>query len=359
MSQGAAIILVIEDNPDITKIMKIMLEHAGYQIVAANLGQHGLDYLKQHDVDLVLLDIMMPEMDGFEVLKQIRAQHSMVQLPVIMSTAIADQESVVRALELGANDYVTKPINFPVIQARINAHIALKELAEKNREFVSITSHDLKKNLALILDVVGEMDNELRNSKVGDDLLMMTGLISDSAITMKEITEDFLELDVLEKGRIRLFRSRFNMNDLINKVINQNQQYANKKSIRLTSELDTLVPRVNADSHRLEQVLNNLIGNAIKFSGPDTTVVVKCHSDIENLRVEVCDEGPGIPLDEIDRVFEKYAPISNKPTGGEVSTGLGTAICKHFVALHEGQIGVHNNDSGGATFWFSLPAVEQ
>lgn len=355
MSQGAAIILVIEDNPDITKIMKIMLEHAGYQIVAANLGQHGLDYLKQHDVDLVLLDIMMPEMDGFEVLKQIRAQHSMVQLPVIMSTAIADQESVVRALELGANDYVTKPINFPVIQARINAHIALKELAEKNREFVSITSHDLKKNLALILDVVGEMDNELRNSKVGDDLLMMTGLISDSAITMKEITEDFLELDVLEKGRIRLFRSRFNMNDLINKVINQNQQYANKKSIQLTTSLDTPVSRVNADSHRLEQVLNNLIGNAIKFSSPDTTVVVKCQSDSESLCVEVCDEGPGIPLDEIDRVFEKYAPISNKPTGGEVSTGLGTAICKHFVALHDGQIGVHNNDGGGATFWFSLP----
>lgn len=359
MMSGGAVILVIEDNPEISKIMKIMLEHAGYQAVLASRGIEGIDYLQQHEVDLVLLDIMMPELDGFEVLKRIRARYSMVELPVIMSTAVADQDSIIRALKLGANDYLTKPIDFRIAQARINAHIALKELAQKNREFVRITSHDLKKNLAVILDVARELGDELRAANGTEDWLMMVNLVQSAASTMKRITEAFLELDVVEQGRVRLFRNQFNMNDLINKVIGQNEQYAEKKAIRLRSELDQGLPKVNADADRLEQVLNNLVGNAIKFSGPDTTVTVKSRHVDGQVQIDVCDEGPGVSEDEIGRFFEKYAPISNKPTGGEVSTGLGTAICKHFVELHQGKIAVRNNAGPGLTFWFTLPLAER
>jgi signal transduction histidine kinase len=355
MQSTAAVVLVIEDNAAIRKILEAMLAHAGYTVMLADNGQAGLDILAVSEVDLILLDIMMPGMNGFDVLKQLRKEHSMVNLPVIMVTALTEQEHVLKALNLGANDYLSKPVNFRVALARINTHIALKNLAQQNRDFVSITSHDLKKNLAVIQDVAEVLTDNLREKKADRDVLEMLGLITASTKTMKHITEDFLELRVVEEGKLRLFKSEFNINDLIDKVLSRNNQQAVKKSIGLMTELSDGVSVINADSERLEQVLENLIGNAIKFSQADTCVRICSMLEGDCVRVEVVDEGPGFSEDELEIVFDKFAPISNRPTGGEVSTGLGLTICKQFIGLHNGEIGVRNNPTSGATFWFSLP----
>lgn len=355
MQSTAAVVLVIEDNAAIRKILEAMLAHAGYTVMLADNGQAGLDMLAVSEVDLILLDIMMPGMNGFDVLKQLRKEHSMVNLPVIMVTALTEQEHVLKALNLGANDYLSKPVNFRVALARINTHIALKNLAQQNRDFVSITSHDLKKNLAVIQDVAEVLTEALREKNAEKDVLEMLGLITDSTQTMRRITEDFLELRVVEEGKLRLFRSEFNINDLINKVLVRNNNQAVKKSIGLMTDLSENVSVINADSERLEQVLENLIGNAIKFSQADTSVRICSMLEGDRVRVEVIDEGPGFSEDELEIVFDKFAPISNRPTGGEVSTGLGLTICKQFIGLHNGEIGVQNNPAVGAVFWFSLP----
>lgn len=355
MESGTATVLVIEDNIEVRKILKVMLGHAGYSVLEADNGLAGLSLLADSEVDLILLDVMMPGIDGFDVLKQLRKEYSMVQLPVIMVTALTEQEHVLKALNLGANDYITKPVDFRSTLARINSHIALKNLAQQNRDFVSITSHDLKKNLAVILDVTEVLEESLREKLDDGDIMEMLGLITESAGTMKRITEDFLELRVVEEGKLRLFRSEFNLNDLITKVLSRNNEQAVKKSISLMTDLAGDVPLIHADSERLEQVVDNLIGNAIKFSQPDTCVRICTRQDDAQIITEVIDEGPGFTEAELPIVFEKFAPISNRPTGGEVSTGLGLAICKQFISLHEGQIGVQNNPGVGATFWFSLP----
>lgn len=355
MESGTATVLVIEDNAEVRKILRVMLGHAGYSVLEADNGQAGLDLLTETDVDLILLDVMMPGIDGFDVLKQLRRDFSMVQLPVIMVTALTEQEHVLKALNLGANDYITKPVDFRITLARINSHIALKNLAQQNRDFVSITSHDLKKNLAVILDVTEVLDETLRSKLDDSDVMEMIGLIAESASTMKRITEDFLELRVVEEGKLRLFRSEININDLVTKVLARNNEQAVKKSISLMTDLAGDVPVTRADSERLEQVLDNLIGNAIKFSQAETCVRIVSVSENGRVIVKVIDEGPGFTEAELPIVFEKFAPISNRPTGGEVSTGLGLAICKQFISLHKGDIGVQNNPGVGATFWFSLP----
>jgi signal transduction histidine kinase len=348
-------VLVVEDDEDIRLLMQQVLKKLGCQVMTAANGGEAKQHIEQESLDLVLLDVMMPVVDGFEVLEWTRERFSMVELPVIMVTALSENDYVVRALQMGANDYVSKPFNFSVMQARVNTQLMLKRLAEQNNEFLRITSHDLRKNVALISDVISVMGERVTEHELDEDFHEACSLIKTSAGTMKRITEDFLELQVIHDGNIRLFKSVFDINELIMRVIEQDQAYAKRKGVMLKTGLDTAPPLIRADATRLEQVLANLIGNAIKFSQPGTTTWIRSKHAGSEILVEVCDEGPGFLPEEIDRVFHQQGGLSNRPTGGEVSTGMGLMICDRFIRLHDGRIGVLNNCGPGATFWFSLP----
>lgn len=348
-------VLVVEDEEDIRVLTQQIIEKMGCQVITVANGGEAIESIEQHAPDLVILDVMMPLIDGFEVLKWIRERFSMVELPVIMVTALSEGDFVVRALKMGANDYVPKPFDFNVIQARVNTQLMLKRLAEQNSEFLGITSHDLRKNVALISDVISVMGEKVDEHKLGEDFQEACSLIKTSSETMKKITEDFLELQVIHDGNIRLFKSVIDINELIMKVVEQDIAYAERKGVILKTELDNEPTTTKADATRLEQVLANLVGNAVKFSPPDTTTCIRSRNTEDGIRVEVCDEGPGFMDDEIGRVFYQQGGLSNRPTGGEVSTGMGLMICARFISLHDGEIGVTNNHNSGATFWFSLP----
>lgn len=135
----------------------------------------------------------------------------------------------------------------------------------------------------------------------------------------------------------------------------RNTAYAGSKGIALHMQFEPGLPPIQGDDFRLMQVLENLLGNAIKFSPRGAHVTVSTRREDDRLVCEVADTGPGIPEDERERLFAEYARLSNRPTGNESSTGLGLSICKELVALHDGEIGCRNNPAGGATFWFRLP----
>lgn len=348
-------ILVVEDDEDIRRLMQQIMQKLGYKVITAADGAEAMAHIEQQSLDIVLLDVMMPVIDGFEVLGRIRERFSMVDLPVIMVTSLSEDDYVVRALKMGANDYVSKPFDFNVIQARVNTQLTLKRLSAQNKEFLEITSHDLRKNVALITDVISDMDEQLQGLELGDGFKSACALIKASSDSMKRITEDFLELQVVQDGNILLFKCPFDMNELIKKVIDQERIYADRKGVMLTSTLLASPVMVNADMTRIEQVLVNLVGNAIKFSQPGTTTCVHTINRGREILVEVSDEGPGFLPEEINSVFQQQGTLSNRPTGDEVSTGMGLMICERFIRLHEGQIGVVNNSTPGATFWFSLP----
>lgn len=353
---GQGQLLVVDDNEMNRDMLSRRLKREGYTVQVAEDGYQALDMIRSQRFDLVLLDIMMPGMSGFEMLPMIRETYSLVDLPIIMATAKDESEDIVEGLRLGANDYVTKPIDFPVLLARVQIHLKLKELAQLKDEFIRIASHDLKNPLSTVL-----MSAHIVRDKVPPGTVMpeqihnMLGFIIRRGDEMQRIIRDFLDFQAMQDGSLSLELSPINLNDIAKQIIESNADYATSKEINLMSELDSALPEIRADSARLSQVAQNLVGNAIKFSPKGTVAVVRTRKSDNTVVLEICDSGPGLTEEDLSKAFTKYAKLSNKPTGGETSSGLGLAICKQMIDLHRGKIGVFNNPERGATFWFSIP----
>jgi signal transduction histidine kinase len=172
---------------------------------------------------------------------------------------------------------------------------------------------------------------------------------------MQKLIEDFLDFQAMEDGQIKLIRETIDLNELAHSALERNASYAAKKTITPHLDLEEALPLVNADKSRVNQVFDNYVSNAIKFSPPGQHVIVCTRRTEVGILVEVRDSGPGLTGEDMKKLFVKYAKLSNQPTGGEKSSGLGLAICKKVIELHGGQTGARNNPEGGATFWFELP----
>jgi two-component system, sensor histidine kinase and response regulator len=350
-------ILVVDDNQDNRQILATRLKRRGYNVDMAEDGHVALQKVDDQRFDLVILDIMMPGIDGFEVLTSLRKTYSLAELPIIMATAKDDSTDVVNALKLGANDYVTKPIDFPVLIARVQTALSLKSLSRLKDEFLRIASHDLKNPLWSVM-TSAQMLQEMYTSgeTIDENGSRMLSIIYRHTRTMQRIIEDFLDFQAVEDGQLSLTKKPVDLNALAGQLVELLKENADKKGIPLALELAPGLPSVPADEARIGQIIENFIGNAIKFTpkqGGPTTIKTSMQADI--VLVEIQDSGPGLKEEEMSQAFVKYSRLTSKPTGGEKSSGLGLSICKQLVELHGGQVGVRNNPSGGATFWFTLP----
>ncbi|MGD8573081.1 MAG: HAMP domain-containing sensor histidine kinase [Gammaproteobacteria bacterium] len=349
-------LLIVDDNEMNRQLMTLQFKRAGYNIVTASNGHKALELIETTAFDLVLLDIVMPGMNGLEVLEEIRKHHSLISLPVIMVTADDLEQSVVTSLQLGANDYLTKPLNIPVALARIKTQLALKDLATLKDEFVRFASHDLKKPLIVMMDIAAEMKSSCQPGEpIPEDFPMLMDLMTRTGDNMQKVIAGFLNTESTSAATPEPKIKSITLNDIVDKSLQANESYARKKGVRLKKELADNLPAIEGDEFRLSQVLDNLIGNAMKFSPRETTTVVRTHADEDYVYAEVCDGGPGLTEDDMKKLFTRYAKLTNRPTGNETSSGIGLSMSKQFVELHEGKIGVKNNPDHGATFWFSIP----
>lgn len=352
----SARILVVDDNEMNLDVLTRRLTRQGYEVLQATGGREALDVIESQNVDLALFDVMMPEVSGLDALAIVRETHTLADLPIIMVTARSQREDVVAALELGANDYVTKPVDFPVLLARVRTHLELRRLSQLKDEFLAIASHDLKNPLTDVLGVAGLVEELVRpGTPMPEPLHALVSNMKKSAKRMQAIIEDFLDFNALDNGQLELSRKPVDLLEVTRDVTQANRTYAESKRITLDVELPENLPLVPADRARVAQVVQNLVDNALKYGKANGTTLVRVTVEQDGVRVEVADCGPGIPDGKLESVFEKYARVGNLPTGGERSSGLGLHICKQIVELHGGQVGVHNNPGGGATFWFTLP----
>ena len=305
MRQAAAInpiksenisLLVVDDNDLNRELIALQLKRHGYLVAEANSGYKALELLQTQRFDLVLLDIMMPGMSGIEVLEHIRKEHSMLNLPVIMVTADDLENSIVDALKRGANDYLIKPLNLSVTFARIKTQLALRNLAKLKDEFVKFASHDLKKPLIVTLDIVETLQKECSaGSLVNSEILELINLIHQTGENMQKVIEGFLNTeDFATKDPTLQFEST-QFNAIVAKSINDNCSYAKKKQITLVSELAPGLPEIQANEFQIAQIIDNLLGNAIKFSPPHTETIIRTHTDGTFVYAEISDGGPGIP----------------------------------------------------------------
>lgn len=238
------------------------------------------------------------------------------------------------------------------VNEKLEAMIRVKD------DFLRIASHDLKNPLMVIrmaADLLSESSATASLPSIQREKITM---IARSTTQMQNIIEDFLDTQALEDGQFILAQERSDCGELLRQAIDLNRDYALGKEIDLILDVQGETPSVMVDPRRVSQVLQNLIGNAIKFCAPGDSVTVGCKPTDESIRVEICDSGPGLTEEDMSHVFTRHSRLSRKPTGTETSSGLGLHICKQLVELHGGRIGVRNNDDRGATFWFELPRVE-
>jgi signal transduction histidine kinase len=362
-------VIVVDDSIETADVMVRHMRLEGFDARSLNDPVVALEQIKADPPDVVLLDVNMPRMNGMEVLERLRSYPPTTELPIIMVTANNEPVDIVRGLDLGANDYLTKPPQFEVLAARVRTQIKIKRLQDQRRKdiaelrelsaikdkFLQIAAHDLRNplnNIVLGIELLGRVypDTE-RPIERFDEIL---GTMRSAANVMRSIANDFLDLQAIRTGSIQLNRKPVSLNEMARSIVAQYQAQADAKELVMRVILDESLPPVLVDEDRMVQVISNLVSNAIKFSPAGATVGVRTRAVNGQVMVEVVDTGPGIPPEEIPLLFQEFVRLSNKPTGGEKSSGVGLSIARQLVELHGGRIGVKSQVGKGSLFWFTL-----
>lgn len=349
-------VLIVDDAPGVAEVLAMKLGRDGYRVATASTAQQATQAIDEREFDLILLDIRLPDGDGFELLRQLRERRSLLDTPIIVISGLDQTSDVITALQYGANDYITKPFDLAVVVARIRTQITIKRVKDINDHFLRVASHDLKKPLLVMLDAARQLQAGYPLGAALDaDALAALAFIVESGDFMQRIIADLLELGALRDQKLRITKRPTDVGAIVRQAVARNLLYARSKGCELKMEFARDLPNIQADDARLMQVLENLIGNSIKFGPVGNVVTLRTAREGGSLICEVADTGPGIPEKEMKLLFKEYARLSNSPTGGETSTGLGLSICRELILLHGGEIGARNNAGAGATFWFRLP----
>jgi len=350
-------ILVVDDSDGIRDTLSIALEREGYTVTTTGDANEAQDLIGANRFDLILLDVKLPGgLGGLDILGTIRTQYSLLDLPVVMISGSSESDTVVAALQAGANDYLVKPLDMHGVRARIKTQLTLRHFKELNDRFLRTASHDLKKPVMLMLDIAQQLKEHCPpgTAMTGDDHSSLALLI-ESGEYMQKIISEFLDLSSIQSGRFPISKTTTDLGAIVRQTVARNSGYAKSKDMTLGLKFLSDLPLIVADKTRIMQVLDNFIGNAIKFCPAKSRIVVTTKNDGAWLVCEISDDGPGIADEDMDKLFVEYAKIQNRPTGKEKSSGLGLSICKELILLHDGEVGADNNPEGGARFWFRLP----
>ncbi|MFZ4547269.1 MAG: hybrid sensor histidine kinase/response regulator [Bacteroidales bacterium] len=353
------VILVVDDQPTNIKVIASILGQK-YSLSFANNGMNALKILEKSLPDLILLDIMMPEMDGFEVCKRIKENENTREIPIIFLTAKTDIADVIKGFNLGAVDYIIKPFNPVEMEVRVKNHLNLyhshKEIEQVNKEkdkFFSIIAHDLRSPFNAIVGFSQLLLEQVKDRDF-DGIEQYAGIILRSAELALGLQNNLMEWAQSQTGRIEFNPILFELDKLINEIALLFTDIANQKSITLNMEL-VQSTSIFADKAMIGTVLRNLISNSIKYTKPGGTITITTTASEQDVIISVSDTGIGIPKIAIDNLFRIDKNQSTPGTQDELGTGLGLILCKEFIEKHDGQIEVESEINKGTTFLVILP----
>ncbi len=348
-------ILMVDDTPANLGVLVETLGAAGYRLMVAEDGEEALAQTEQTLPDLILLDVMMPGIDGFETCRRLKDREATRDVPVLFMTALGETADKVRAFAAGGVDYITKPIEHEEALARVRTHLALRRL-QREREaqlalkerFMRIAGHDLRSPLCLMMISCGVARRE---ESLSEKVRLCLDNILESAVEMRRIIDTFLELrGAGETGRV-------DVRMLIAAVLRQHALAAEHKEIVLAADENEGDALAAGDAGFLFQALTNLVSNALKFTPSGGRVSLRAQAAGQCVRVEVSDSGPGVPVAERERLFCERARLSPRPTAGEASHGVGLAIVKQLIESQGGAVGAEFPTGGGSVFWFEVPGA--
>lgn len=360
-------LLIVDDVAQNIQIVASMLKFDHYRLSFALSGQVALQLIEQQKFDLILLDIQMPEMDGFAVCEKLKQDERTRDIPVIFLTANASTDHTIQGFQLGAVDYITKPVEPMELRARVRTHLELKlardqilaqndklkYLNHEKSELLRIVSHDLRTPLTVLSSGLEFLHQALPEAepRVGRRLNNMRIATE----RMEAIINHFLNRDAIQLGRRTVHAEPFEIPQVVAKVIRHHQEWAASKQLQLQTEFSGELAMCS-DRAALEQILDNLLSNAIKYSPADRSIRIRADAgENDEIRLEIEDQGPGFTLEDQRHLFARSGRLSAEPTSGEESLGLGLSIVKRMVDLMQGRISCVSTPGQGACFVLNLP----
>lgn len=417
-------VLLVEDSQTQALLLKEALEENQLKVSIARDGIEGLKFLKSESPQVIISDIEMPNMNGFEFCQNVRKNKAFDSIPIILLTTLSDAMHVIKGIDCGADSFLTKPspiylllstisdalenkslnermgedqkmdfcfegirhqlqVNYSqitslllstyvnAIQKNHELELAYRKLnlihheVEKNNDdlqrlnteknhFLGMAAHDLRNPLTVIQGYSSLLMDKL--STVNDQgYLSMLERIQRSSTFMLGMINELLDISIIESGQVRLNLSEIDFYKLVKDDVSISKGLAEKKQINVEFKGDEKIPKVTCDPNKMEQVINNLISNAIKYSNPGSTIEISLTSNATEVILAVKDQGIGIPVDMQQRLFQPFIKGMPKGTNGEMSSGLGLTIVKKIVQEHKGRIWFESIEGKGSTFFVALP----
>ncbi|MBV6511953.1 MAG: hybrid sensor histidine kinase/response regulator [Ignavibacteriales bacterium] len=418
-------LLIVEDSPTQLEQLRYILEQNGYNVRTAREGKSAYDMILESKPALVISDIVMPEMNGYELCTKIKESPDLKDISVMLLTNLSDPQDVIKGLQAGADNFLTKPYNEYFLLSRIsyillnkdlrdrssssdmgihivfggekyfinsdrmqiidlllstyenaiqknselaeankqllNMHreiarknIELEKLNEDKNKFLRIAAHDLRNPTSAILSFSVLMMEEIWHKLDENEKEFLT-IIKDSSEFVLKLLNELLDVAVIESGNLSLNLEETDIVALTEKNVSLNRVIADKKKLKIVFTPEVPELRLSIDAVKTEQILNNLISNAIKFSYPEKLIEVSLSKNEDQCVIKVTDQGQGIPPEDLVKLFQPFARRSVRSTAGERSTGLGLSIVKKIVEGHKGKIWVESEVGVGTTFFVSLP----
>ena len=360
-------ILIVDDVVSNVLLLKILLTNEKFQVITANNGTTCIEQARKEHPDLILLDVMMPDISGFDAAVVLKKEEDTKEIPIIFLTALNTPQDLVHGFQVGASDFLTKPFNKEELVMRVMQQISLvaaKRIIEKqnaelratlsNRDkMYSVIAHDLRSPMASIRMVLNLVVASATPDSVGAELYELLDKANRESEEVHDLLDNLLKWTKSQTGRLTVVVQDLDLNDIIPGVVDIFEMIAQTKRIKLDLQPANGCLIVKADNDMLKTVMRNFLSNAIKFSPEDSSIEIKMAEEGDFARISVTDHGVGIATDRIGSIFKKGDTTYG--TGGEEGSGLGLQLCQDFARKNGGDCYVESVEGQGSTFSFTVP----
>ena len=360
-------ILIVDDVMSNVLLLKILLTNEKYQVCTANCGNMCIEQAKAEKPDLILLDVMMPDISGFDAAQILKKDPETAHIPIIFLTALNNPSDLVHGFQVGANDFLTKPFNKEELVVRVFHQIKLvaatRIIEHQNEELratistrdkmYSVIAHDLRSPMASIRMVLNLVVNAMSPEIIGPELFELLDKANRESEEVHDLLDNLLKWTKSQTGRLTVVRQDLDLNDIIPGVVDIFEMIAQTKKIELKYQGSSNPVVVIADNDMLKTIVRNFLSNAIKFSPENSSIEISLNVEGDFAKVSVRDHGVGIASERIDSIFKKGETTYG--TGGEEGSGLGLQLCADFARKIDGDVMVESVLGEGSTFSVLVP----
>jgi len=361
-------ILIVDDVVSNVLLLKVLLKNEKFKTVTASDGLEAIQQAEKELPDLILLDVMMPQMDGFETAMHLKNNPTTAGIPIIFLTALNSTQDIVKGFQAGANDFITKPFNKEELLVRVNHQISLvaakKLILERTEELrktivgrdklYSVIAHDLRSPLASIKMVLNMMVLGLSEDVIGKEMYQMLQMVNHSTEDVFSLLDNLLKWTKSQIGKLNVVYQDFRIDEVVEGVLDIFSLVSKSKNIQLVNDsIDTVT--VHADVDMVKTILRNLLSNALKFSYEGSQIIIGSQMETDKVIVSVKDSGKGMSAEDKEKLLKTETHFSRYGTNNEEGSGLGLLLCQDFAIKNGGDLWFESEEGKGSTFFFSIP----